>query len=38
MGSEPWVKKTAKALNLEQSLHPRGRPLGWRKAKDGKTA
>jgi len=31
VGSESWVRRTAKALGLEQSLRPRGRPLGWRK-------
>jgi putative transposase len=31
MGDEQWVKRTAKALGLQQSLRPRGRPPGWRK-------
>ena len=35
MGSEAWVKATAKALNLQQTLRPRGRPLGWRKHNTG---
>jgi hypothetical protein len=33
VGSESWVRRTAKALGLEQSLRPRGRPMGWRKAR-----
>ena len=33
MGGEAWVQRTAKALGLEQSLRPRGRPTGWRKQK-----
>jgi putative transposase len=30
-GSEPWVQRMAKALALNHTLRPRGRPLGWRK-------
>ena len=30
-GSEPWVKTTAKTLDLGYTLRPRGRPVGWRK-------
>ena len=33
-GSEKWVQRMAGTLNLRQSLRPRGRPVGWRKAKD----
>jgi putative transposase len=32
-GAEPWVKRTAQRLNLQQTLRSRGRPVGWRKAK-----
>ena len=32
-GSQEWVKRTARSLNLEQTLRPRGRPLGWRKTR-----
>ena len=31
VGSEAWVERTPGALGLEQSLRPRGRPVGWRK-------
>ena len=31
LGSERWMREIAKALNLEQSLRPRGRPKGGRK-------
>jgi hypothetical protein len=31
VGREAWVEQTARALGLEQSLRPRGRPVGWRK-------
>jgi putative transposase len=30
-GSDPWVQRIAKALSLEHTLRPRGRPVGWRK-------
>jgi len=33
MGSDSWVKATARALGLQQTLNPRGRPVGWRKHK-----
>jgi len=33
IGNDAWVKRTAKALGVEQSLRPRGRPVGWRKKK-----
>jgi hypothetical protein len=32
-GTDAWVKATAHALGLQQTLNPRGRPLGWRKVK-----
>ncbi len=31
VGRAAWVEQTARALGLEQSLRPRGRPVGWRK-------
>ena len=31
LGNGEWVQRTAKSLNLEQTLRPRGRPVGWRK-------
>ena len=31
LGDELWMKRTATKLNLEQTLRPRGRPIGWRK-------
>ena len=31
VGGAAWVEQTARALGLEQSLRPRGRPVGWRK-------
>jgi len=31
VGSAAWVEQTARALGVEQSLRPRGRPVGWRK-------
>jgi putative transposase len=33
-GSGEWTMTTAKALDLESSLRPRGRPTGWRKPKN----
>jgi putative transposase len=30
-GALEWAMETAKQLDLEQSLRPRGRPVGWRK-------
>ncbi len=30
-GKEGWVQRTARELKLEQTLRPRGRPVGWRK-------
>jgi len=30
-GGLEWMQRTAKAMDLEQSLRPRGRPFGWRK-------
>ena len=33
LGAETWARRTAIALNLEQTLRPRGRPPGWRKPK-----
>ena len=38
MGSDVWVKATAHALGLQQTLNPRGRPLGWRKHQPGDLA
>jgi len=35
-GSEQWVRKVARQLDLEYSLRPRGRPKGWRKRKENK--
>ncbi|MEW6250847.1 MAG: transposase [Planctomycetota bacterium] len=32
-GSPAWQATTAEQLGLDSSFHPRGRPLGWRKAK-----
>ncbi|MGD1278615.1 MAG: transposase [Tepidisphaeraceae bacterium] len=31
VGIDSWVKRIAGELGLQQSLHPRGRPVGWRK-------
>jgi putative transposase len=31
LGGERWVKQMAAALDLQQTLRPRGRPEGWRK-------
>jgi putative transposase len=31
VGSGAWVRKVVKMLQLEQTLRPRGRPVGWRK-------
>jgi putative transposase len=33
MGTHAWVMATAHALGLQQTLNPRGRPVGWRKVK-----
>jgi putative transposase len=33
LGDQAWVQRTAGKLHLQQSLRPRGRPLGWRKRK-----
>jgi putative transposase len=30
-GSDTWTQRMAKALTLDYTLRPRGRPLGWRK-------
>jgi putative transposase len=30
-GQPAWTQRMAATLGLEQSLHPRGRPVGWRK-------
>jgi putative transposase len=30
-GEDDWVNRTAKAMELEHTLRPRGRPVGWRK-------
>jgi putative transposase len=35
-GSDAWVRRTARTLALQHSLNPRGRPVGWRKAKRGR--
>jgi putative transposase len=34
-GADDWVRRTARQLNIEHSLRPRGRPVGWRKKKNG---
>jgi putative transposase len=34
-GDATWVTKMADKLHLEQTLRPRGRPLGWRKRERG---
>jgi putative transposase len=34
-GSETWVAQTVKRLGLEQTIRPRGRPVGWRKSHKG---
>lgn len=31
LGSDRWMERTVKALGLEQTIRPRGRPPGWRK-------
>jgi putative transposase len=31
-GAADWALRTAKQLNMEQSLRPPGRPVGWRKS------
>jgi putative transposase len=31
MGSDRWVHRMARQLDLRHTLRPRGRPLGWRK-------
>ena len=31
LGTDAWVNKIARRLQLQQSLRPRGRPVGWRK-------
>jgi putative transposase len=31
LGSQPWVQTVARRLDLQQTLRPRGRPVGWRK-------
>jgi len=36
LGGERWMQATAKALDLQQTMRPRGRPKGWRKKKKGK--
>ena len=33
LGSDAWVQATARSLRLQQTLRPRGRPVGWRKKK-----
>jgi len=35
LGDERWTQTTARSLRLDQTLRPRGRPVGWRKAKSG---
>ena len=35
LGEESWVKRMATRLQLTYTLRPRGRPVGWRKTKDG---
>lgn len=36
LGDERWISHVAKALGLQQTLRPRGRPTGWRKARGGR--
>ncbi len=35
LGSTAWTIRAASSVAAEQSLRPRGRPVGWRKAKKG---
>jgi putative transposase len=35
LGGERWMRETVRALDLQQTMRPRGRPKGWRKVKDG---
>jgi len=35
LGNESWVQRMAKKYNLQSTLRPRGRQMGWRKATDG---
>jgi putative transposase len=37
-GTDAWVRRTAAKLNLEHTLRPQGRPLGWRKPKPSRNA
>lgn len=37
-GGEAWVRRTAAALDLRQTLNPRGRPKGWRKKRGRRKA
>ena len=34
-GTEAWVRRMARQLDLEYSLRPHGRPPGWRKTEEG---
>ena len=34
LGSESWMKRTVARLGLEQTVRPRGRPVGWRKPRE----
>ena len=36
LGDEAWIARTAKALGLEQTLRPRGRPPGWKMPGSGR--
>jgi len=31
VGSDSWLRRIVKVLGLQQTLRPRGRPVGWRK-------
>ncbi len=33
-GTDAWVRRTARALDLTHTLRPRGRPEGWRKQRE----
>lgn len=38
LGDEKWTLATAAKHGLQSTLRPRGRPVGWRKPKAGKTS
>jgi putative transposase len=35
LGDNAWLRRTVYALGLAQTIRPRGRPTGWRKAASG---